>query len=211
MQKVPATRRSNMKQQQEAQRAGYPAVPGAPALGAPPPPPLQLPAPPVQNPRAHQAAGIHQQQRVELAEEEQYPQPKGRVCMIQKAAPSKRSQKLTTRQVNMAETSPPATPEYLRWSEASITFSRAEHPPKVPFPGKAALGVEAQIGGFDLARVFMDGGSGINIIYMETLKVMGVPTGKLQRSQNAFHGIVPGKAVRPSRNDRTRRNIWRTW
>ena len=42
------------KQQQEAQRAGYPAVPGAPALRAPPPPPLQLPAPPAQNPRAHQ-------------------------------------------------------------------------------------------------------------------------------------------------------------
>ena len=96
----------------------------------------------------------------------------------------------------MAETSPPATPEYLRWSDASITFSRADHPPKVPFPGKAALVVEAQIGGYDLARVFMDGGSGINIIYMETLKVMGVLTRKLQRSENAFHGIVPGKAVR---------------
>ena len=43
----------------------------------------------------------------------------------------------------------------------------------------------------------MDGGSGINIIYMETLKVMGVPTRKLQRPENAFHGIVPEKAVRP--------------
>ena len=117
--------------------------------------------------------------------------------MIQKAAPSKRSQKLTTRQVNMAETSPPATPEYLRWSEASITFSRAEHPPRVPFPGKAALVVEAQVGGFDLARIFMDGGSGINIIYVDTLKAMGIPVGRLQRSENAFHGIVPGKAVRP--------------
>ena len=42
----------------------------------------------------------------------------------------------------------------------------------------------------------MDGGSGINIIYVDTLKVMGIPVGRLQRSENAFHGIVPGKAVR---------------
>jgi hypothetical protein len=133
---------------------------------------------------------------------------KGRVYMIQKASPSKRSQKLTTRQVNMAETSPPATLEYLRLSEASITFSRADHLPKVPLPGKAALVVEAQIGGYDLARVFMAGGSGINIIYMETLKVMGVPTGKLQRSENAIHAR---KGSTTSRNDCTRRDIWRTW
>ena len=43
----------------------------------------------------------------------------------------------------------------------------------------------------------MDGGSGINIIYTETLKVMGIPINKLARSENAFHGIVPGRAVRP--------------
>ena len=28
---------------------------------------------------------------------------------------------------------------------------------------------------------------------------MGIPTGKLTRSENAFHGIVPGKAVWPVR------------
>jgi hypothetical protein len=67
----------------------------------------------------------------------------------------------------------------------------------VPFPGKGALVVEAQIGGYDLSRVFMDGGSGINIIYTETLKEMGIPLSKLTRSENAFHGIVPGRAVRP--------------
>jgi hypothetical protein len=43
----------------------------------------------------------------------------------------------------------------------------------------------------------MDGGSGTNIIYAETLKVMVIPTNKLKRSENAFHGIVSGKAVCP--------------
>ena len=89
---------ATLRQQQEAQRAGYPAVPGVPALGAPPPPPLPLPAPPAaQPPRAQQSAGIHQQQLMEYTAEEQYPKAKGKVFMIQKAAPSKRSQKLTTR------------------------------------------------------------------------------------------------------------------
>ena len=171
-------------------------VPGAPALGAPPPPPLPLPAPPVaQPPRAQQSAGIHQRQLADEPAEEPYPKSKGKVCMIQKATPSKRSQKLTSRQVNIAEISPPATPEYIRWSHASITFSRVDHPPRVPFPWKVALVDEAHIGRYDLSRVFMDGGSGINIIYMETLKVMGIPLNKLTRSENAFHGIVPRRAV----------------
>ena len=128
---------ATLRQQQAAQRAGYPMVPRAPALRAPPPPPLPLPAPPAaQPPRAQQSAGIHERQLVDEPVDEPYPKSKGKVCMIQKAAPSKRSQKLISRQVNIAEISPPATPEYLRWSHASITFSRADHPPKVPFQGR---------------------------------------------------------------------------
>ena len=71
--------------------------------------------------------------------------------MIQKGRPSNRSQKLITRQVNLAETSPPATPEYLDWSEGSVTFNRADHPLRVPRPGHSALVLEAQIGGFDMS------------------------------------------------------------
>ena len=55
----------------------------------------------------------------------------------------------------------------------------------------------AQIGKYNMSRVFMDGGSGINIIYTDKLKVMGIPFNELARSENAFHRIVPGKAVRP--------------
>ena len=117
--------------------------------------------------------------------------------MIQKVAPSKRSQKLVSRQVNMAEISTPTMTEFLNWSDASITFSKANHPPKVPYPGRAALVLEAQIGGNDMSRVFMDGGGGINIIYTETLKVMNIPIKNLKQPENAFHGIVPRKAVRP--------------
>jgi hypothetical protein len=97
----------------------------------------------------------------------------------------------------LAETAPPATPEYLHWSEASITFSRADHPPRVPYLGRAALVLDAQIGGFDMSKVFMDRGSGINIIFTDTLEKMNISIKNLAQSENSFHGIVPGKAVRP--------------
>ena len=80
--------------------------------------------------------------------------------MIQKGRTSNRLQKLITRQVNLAVTAPPAAPEYLNWSEASITFDRSDHPPQVPRPGHSALVLDAQIGGYEMSKVFMDGGSG---------------------------------------------------
>ena len=48
-----------------------------------------------------------------------------------------------------------------------------------------------------MTRFFMDGGSGINIVYTATLKYMGIPTNKLAMSENTYHRIVPGKAIRP--------------
>jgi hypothetical protein len=93
--------------------------------------------------------------------------------------------------------SPPAAPEYLRWSEAAVTFSKADHPPQVPRLGHAALVLEAQIGGYEMSRVFMDGGSGINIIYANTLRDMNRSLTNLRVSKTGFHGIVPGKAVYP--------------
>ena len=117
--------------------------------------------------------------------------------MIQKGRPPNRSQKLITRQVNLAETSPPATPEYLNWYEGSVTFSRADHPLRVPRPGHSVLVLEAQIGGYDMSRVFVDGGSGINIIFADTLRGMSRSLTNLGHSETSFHGIVPGKPVFP--------------
>ncbi|XP_020169549.1 uncharacterized protein [Aegilops tauschii subsp. strangulata] len=39
----------------------------------------------------------------------------------------------------------------------------------------------------------MDGGSGLNILYAETLKQMGIPMSKLRESNMSFHGVIPGK------------------
>jgi hypothetical protein len=50
-----------------------------------------------------------------------------------------------------------------------IEFSRDDHPIIVPRPGNAPLVLKAQIGTYDVDRVFMDAGSGINLIYAKTL------------------------------------------
>jgi hypothetical protein len=93
-------------------------------------------------------------------------------AMIQPVPKSKKERKNISSQVNLAISSPPATTEYLRWSGQPIRFSRADHPRKVPRPGHSPMVLKAQIGGYDIGRVFMDAGSGINLIYARTLKAM---------------------------------------
>jgi hypothetical protein len=54
--------------------------------------------------------------------------------------------------------------------------------------------LKAQIGGYDVGRVFMDIGSGINRIYARTLKAMNISLKFLQPTDCSFHGIVPESA-----------------
>jgi hypothetical protein len=77
-------------------------------------------------------------------------------AMIQPVSKSKKEQKSISRQINLAISSPPATTEYLWWSDQPIRFSRVDHPRKVTRPGHAPMALKAQIGGYDIGRVFMD-------------------------------------------------------
>jgi len=153
-------------------------------------------APPAHALLARQVAAI-QERRSTPEEEEKYPEAHGRIYMIQEGRPSNRQQKQVTRQVFLAISSHPAIPEYMCGSEIDITFSREDHPPAIPRPGHAALVLEAIIGNYDMSRVFMDGGSGINIIFTKTLEEMLIQNSALKTSGTTFHGIVPGKAVYP--------------
>jgi hypothetical protein len=89
--------------------------------------------------------------------------------MIQRGRPTNKVQRKRAREVFHAEHAPPTTPEYLNWSKHPIGFDRSDHPPKIPRPGHHALVLEAQIGGFTSKKVFMDGGSSLNLIYADTL------------------------------------------
>jgi hypothetical protein len=95
-------------------------------------------------------------------------------AMIQPVPKSNKEQKSISQQVNLAITSPPVSIEYLHWSEQPIEFNRKDHPIIVPRPGNAPLVLKAQIGGYNMERVFMDAGSGINMIYAKTLQAMRI-------------------------------------
>jgi hypothetical protein len=59
------------------------------------------------------------------------------------------------------------------------------------------LVLEAQIGGFTSKKVFMDGGSSLNLIYTDTLRKIKIPMDNLLSTETSFHGIVPGKPTYP--------------
>lgn len=83
--------------------------------------------------------------------------------MIFRGLESKRAKKQTMRQVYALV---PGVPQYLDWSD----FDRSDHPDFIPNPGKSALVLDLIIGGFQLTKVLIDGGSGTNIIYADTMK-----------------------------------------
>jgi hypothetical protein len=127
-----------------------------------------------------------------------YVPSKGHItAMIQHVPKSNKEEKSITCQVNLAVTSPSATTEYLHWSEQPIEFSRDDHSITVPRPGNAPLVLKAQIGTYDVDRVFMDAGSGINLIYAKTLRAMHISLEFLKPTDRSFHGIVPGSANYP--------------
>jgi hypothetical protein len=117
--------------------------------------------------------------------------------MIQRGRPTNRIQRKRGREVFYAEHAPPASPEYLNWSEHLIGFDRSDHPPKIPCPGHHALVLEAQIGGFTSKKVFMDRGSSLNLIYADTLQTIKIPMNDLLPTETSFHRIVLGKPTYP--------------
>jgi hypothetical protein len=140
-------------------------------------------------------------------DDEGYVPSKGHItAMIQPVPKSNKEEKNITRQVNLTVTSPPATMEYLHWSEQPIEFSRDDHPIIVPRSGNAPLVLKAQIGTYDVDRVLMDAGSRINLIYAKTLRAMHISLEFLKPTDYSFHGIVPGSANYPL--GRIALNVW---
>jgi hypothetical protein len=90
-----------------------------------------------------------------------------------------------------------AAPVYLDWSDKPITFDQGDHPDCVSSPGRYPLVVDPVIGNARLTKVLMDRGSSLNIIYAETLGLLGVDLSTIRAGAAPFHGIVPGKRVLP--------------
>ena len=88
-------------------------------------------------------------------------------------------------------------PQYLNWPSTPITFDREDHPDKVVAPGVYPLVVDPIIVNTRLPKVLMDSGSSLNIVYLETLDLLGINRAQLQPSAIGFHGVVPGKKALP--------------
>jgi hypothetical protein len=90
-----------------------------------------------------------------------------------------------------------AAPVYLDCSDKPITFDQGDHPDFVPSPARYPLVVDPIIGNVRLSKVLMDKGSSLNIIYAETLELLGVGRSEVQAGAAPFHGITPGKRILP--------------
>jgi hypothetical protein len=106
---------------------------------------------------------------------------------------SKSHLKVINREVNMAV---PTVTKFLDWAKTPVTFDQSDHPAHIPTPGRQALVVDPVVGGVRLRKVLMDGGSGLNIIYTDTLEAMGIPMTQLSKSNMQFHGVIPGKKAK---------------
>jgi hypothetical protein len=84
-----------------------------------------------------------------------------------------------------------AIPKLLHWSSTPITFNWGDHPSSVPRPRSYPLVVNPIVSNKRLTKVLMDGGSSLNILYVETLNAMGISRSKLHTSIFPFLGIIP--------------------
>jgi hypothetical protein len=107
---------------------------------------------------------------------------------------SKIQQKLNDRQILVAATSPPAL---YRWSEHSITFTRADQWLNLDHPGKYPLLVDSVIRESRVKKALVDGGSSINVTFPRTLQGLGVSLKELHESDTPFFSIVPTKGEYP--------------
>ena len=77
-------------------------------------------------------------------------------------------------------------------SESPITFDQRDHPSHIARPGRYPLVVDPIVRKKCLTKVLMDGGSGLNILYIDTLDAMRIPWSELRPVSSPFHGMIPG-------------------
>jgi hypothetical protein len=72
-------------------------------------------------------------------------------------------------------------------------LNRSDHLKSVLHLGRYPLMVDPIIGMKQLTKVLMDGGSGLNIMYVETFNTICVDLSLIRPTEVPFHGIMLGK------------------
>ena len=92
----------------------------------------------------------------------------------------------------------PSTPKYHNWSKYPIQISRKDQWTSVTNTVHYPLVLGPTIAGMTVPKVLIDGGAGLNIIFADTLKKIGLDfTSLLTPTDVTFYEIVPGKAAMP--------------
>jgi len=89
------------------------------------------------------------------------------------------------------------TPTYYQWSEQPISFSRADHWCDFDSPGQYPLVVSPIVRSSILHKTLIDGGSGLNILFKNTLPGLGINVEDLEESNKPFYGLIPGRGSQP--------------
>ena len=90
-----------------------------------------------------------------------------------------------------------AIPCFLSRSDSLITFDQRDHPSHVARPGHYLLVINPIIQKKRLTKVLIDGGSGLNILYVDTLNAMRIPRSELHPVSSPFHGVISGTQEYP--------------
>jgi hypothetical protein len=113
---------------------------------------------------------------------------------VLKTSSNRRRYRKDNREIQLIHTKPS---QPLCWSKHPITFSRADHWVHIPDLESYPLVIEPIVEGALLPQSPIDGGSRLNVIFVDTLKKMDFDFKRLTECDEPFFGIVPGKAAYP--------------
>src|SRR5215216_7565559 len=80
----------------------------------------------------------------------------------------------------------------------AITFTAEEEPRARSVRAPATLVLNPIVDGFRLTKVLMESGSGLNLIYEDTLQKMQMDKSRIEQSGTTFRGIIPSQEARSS-------------
>jgi hypothetical protein len=149
----------------------------------------QLPGPPLEQPIGGQEDREHELAPAADQGEDDYPAIVEQYRVFTTLEKDKRNDLWYGAEVNVVV---PPDPQYMHWSEASITWGREDHVPLMPSPGEYALLLDpivfSDMHTCHLLCVLIDGGSSINLLYRSSLEKLGIPVAQLTPSRITFHG-----------------------
>ena len=86
----------------------------------------------------------------------------------------------------------PTPEESCHWLLKPITFDHQDYSRSIQNAGWTALVLDPIIIGLHFTNVLMDGGSGLNLLYQDTIRNMGIDPTKIRHSKTSFQGVTPG-------------------